>query len=253
DADRSRIRMIPCGFDPDELWPVEQAAARETLGIPRTDRVVLHLGRMVPRKGVENVIRAFALYRRSSDVPSRLLIAGGESDAPDPRLTPEIGRLQQIAENEGVDGSVVFVGRRRRQELRYWYSAADVFVTTPWYEPFGITPLESMACGTPVIGSRVGGIQYSVLDGVTGYLVPPNDAQALAQRLETIFSDPALRRTLGRKAIERANAKFTWEGVTRQIVALYEGVLAGGRQRLMSASPSGSHVPSAASAGGSHG
>ena len=102
---------------------------------------------------------------------------GGESDDADAQITPEIGRLRKIASAEGLDHEVNFVGRRGRDQLRYYYSAADLFVTTPWYEPFGITPVKAMACGTPVVGSNVGGIKFTVRDGENGYLVPPNDPE----------------------------------------------------------------------------
>ena len=102
-----------------------------------------------------------------------MIVVGGESKEPDPIKTPEIGRLQSVAAAEGVLDRVIFAGQADRQTLKYYYSAADVFVTTPWYEPFGITPLEAMACGTPVVGANVGGIKFTVVDGKTGFLVPP--------------------------------------------------------------------------------
>jgi glycogen synthase len=123
---------------------------------------VLQLGRMVPRKGVETVIRALALVERRYDPRPLLVIVGRESPTPDPALTPEIGRLARVAVEERVAHDVLFVGQRPRHVLRYFYGAADVFVTMPWYEPFGITPVEAAACGVRVVGARVGGIQYSV-------------------------------------------------------------------------------------------
>jgi Glycosyltransferase len=128
---------------------------------------------MVPRKGIETVIRGFACLLRDHHITAKLVIVGGETDDADPSTTPEIARLQGIAREEGVEEHITFVGRRGRDTLKYYYSAADVFVTTPWYEPFGITPVESMACGTPVIGSNVGGIKFTVRDSETGYVVPP--------------------------------------------------------------------------------
>jgi D,D-heptose 1,7-bisphosphate phosphatase len=107
-----------------------------------------------------------------------------------------------------------------------FYNAADVFVTTPWYEPFGITPLEAMACGTPVIGSNVGGIKYTVSDGQTGFLVPPRDPDALAERLALLFSQPSLRHTMGRQAIRRANNHFTWGKVADAISRVYDEAIA---------------------------
>lgn len=220
-----KIRLVPCGFDKSELWPVPKPQARRQLGLDIHEAIILHVGRMVPRKGVDNTVRGFARLVREHGVPARLVVAGGESDEPDPRLTPEIGRLQQIAAAEGVADCVQFVGRKRRAELKYYYSAADVFVTTPWYEPFGITPLEAMACGTPVIGANVGGIKYSVRDGRTGYLVPPNDADALGERLAYLLRRPQLRRRFSQQAIERVQQRFTWKRVSAQIARLYEELL----------------------------
>jgi D-inositol-3-phosphate glycosyltransferase len=224
-ADPSKITMVPCGFDSNELWPISKALARITLGLPPDAHIVLHVGRLVPRKGIDNVIRGFAAFLRKNDIGARLLIVGGESDDPDPKWTPEIGTLRQIANEEDVLNSVTMVGRRGRDHLKYYYSAADVFVTTPWYEPFGITPLEAMACGTPVIGSNVGGIKFTVCDGETGFLVPPHDANALADALSYVYARPERLSILGRQAIRRVNELFTWNRVAIDLASVYERVL----------------------------
>ena len=228
-ADPARITIIPCGFDGAEMAPMSKALARVTLGINPEERVILQLGRMVPRKGVDTVIRALACLRRDHGIAARLLIVGGETDEPDPITTPEIGRLQAIAAEEGVADAVTFVGRRGRDTLKYYYCAADVFVTTPWYEPFGITPVEAMACGTPVVGANVGGIKYSVRDGETGYLVPPDDPAAVAERIARLYRHPELLRVFSRRAVTRANELFTWEKVASAVAALYEEVLSPSR------------------------
>ena len=227
-ADPGKITIIPCGFDPSELWPIGKAVARQHLGIPPDDRVILQLGRMVRRKGVDTAIRALARLVRDRGLETRLLIVGGESDDPNPAKTPEIGRLQEVAAEEGVSDRVAFKGRCDREELKYYYSAADVFVTTPWYEPFGITPVESMACGTPVVGSNVGGIKFTVRDSETGYLVPPNDPDALADRISDLYKHPKLMNVLSRQAIRRVNDLFTWQRVGNAVAALYEEVLTAG-------------------------
>jgi glycosyltransferase involved in cell wall biosynthesis len=227
-ADPKKINLIPGGFDPAELGPISKILARVTLGFPPHERLILQLGRMVPRKGVDNVIRGLGHLIREHQTPARLIIVGGESNDPDPRLTPEIGRLQAIAAAEGVADYVTFVGRRSREMLKYYYSAADVFVTTPWYEPFGVTPVEAMACGTPVIGAEVGGIKFTVADGVTGYLVPPKDPAALGQRLAHLFANPKVLHLFGRQATKRANDLFTWRNVAKATAQLYTKVLLGG-------------------------
>ncbi len=225
DGAPEKIMTIPCGFDPGEFYPIERDLARKQLKLPPDEFIVLQLGRMVPRKGVDNVVRGVALLKRKYNVPARLLIVGGESDDPDPRRTPEIGRLQKIAAAEQIKDRILFAGRQARDRLKLFYSAADVFVTTPWYEPFGMTPLEAMACGTPVVGAQVGGIQYSVRDGETGYLVPPRAPDALAERLAYLYADPEHRRVLSRRALAHVNAHFTWNIVARRIAALYDEVL----------------------------
>ncbi|MBD2091734.1 glycosyltransferase [Microcoleus sp. FACHB-1515] len=231
-ADPSRIKIVPCGFDSSEFWPIPQSLARSTLGLPTSDRLILQLGRMVPRKGVETVIRSLRTLRDRHDRTAHLLIVGGESESPDPILTPEIGRLQTVAKAIGVSEQVTFVGQRQREALKYYYSAADVFVTTPWYEPFGITPLEAMACGTPVIGSAVGGVKFTVKDGETGFLIPPRQPDLLAEKLALLFDQPHLQQVMGQQARRRVQTHFTWEQVTSAIAQVYEATLSRSAVRL---------------------
>lgn len=223
-ASADRIAIIPCGFNPHEFYPLDRLLARRVLNIDPSDSVVLQLGRIVPRKGIDNVIRAMGRVKRTSTT-ARLIVVGGESDNIDPALNPEIARLQKIAAEENVSEVVTFTGRKQRDVLKYYYAAADVFVTTPWYEPFGITPLESMACGTPVIGANVGGIKFTVEDGKSGFLVPPDDPDALAIKIYELLNDPALRSAMRENSIRRVNGLFTWSKVTDMIVALYERVI----------------------------
>jgi D-inositol-3-phosphate glycosyltransferase len=232
-AEPSRVTIIPCGFDPSELCPISKALARITLGFAPDERIILQLGRIVPRKGIDTAICGFARLLKDHHTPARLVIAGGESEVPDPSVTPELGHLQQIARDEGVAEQVTFVGRRGREVLKHYYSAADVFVSTPWYEPFGITPVEAMACGTSVVGANVGGIKFSVRDGETGYLVPPNDPEALAERIAHLYKHPKLMDVLSRQAIRRANDLFTWSKVASAVASLYEEVIASNQPARM--------------------
>ena len=222
-ADPGKIDVVGCGIDTCELGAVGKAVARERLGLPQDEFIVLQLGRLVPRKGIDNVIRAISRLR-ANNVRARLLVVGGNTPEPDPAATPEIGRLAKLAQDEGVRDQVHFVGQRRREDLKYYYSAANVFVTTPWYEPFGITPLEAMACGTPVVGAAVGGIKSSVVDAVTGYLVPPHDPDALAERLARIYQNPELGRAFGRAGIRHVRTRYTWEKIAQEIQPVYARV-----------------------------
>ncbi|MES2538232.1 MAG: glycosyltransferase family 1 protein [Pseudomonadota bacterium] len=223
-ADGNRIHIVPCGFDPDEFCPVV-SGARRYLALGDDEFIVLQLGRMVPRKGIDNVINAMALLKTRHRLHARLLVVGGNSPEPDPVRTPEIGRLMALAKALNIEGSVTFTGQRPRSLLRYYYSAANVFVTTPWYEPFGITPVEAMACRTPVIGAAVGGIKSTVVDGKTGYLVAPHDSQALAQKLAWLQRHPQTAQRLGLAGMRRAYHGFTWRTVATQIAQVYDRAL----------------------------
>jgi D-inositol-3-phosphate glycosyltransferase len=223
-ADPERIAIVPCGFNPKEFYPIDKAAAREYLQLPPDEKIILQLGRMVPRKGVDNVIRALGFAKKQTD-NLKLLIVGGESDAPDPASTPEIGRLQQVARECGVHDQVLFTGRKSRAVLKYYYAAADIFISTPWYEPFGITPLEAMACGTPVIGSNVGGIKYSVVDQHTGFLVPPHQPEILGATITRLLNDGALHQSMCKNAIRHVRHTFTWNKVAASIHQVYNKVL----------------------------
>jgi len=223
-ADPHKVAVIPCGFASEDFWPIAPRFARRALGLPSDVPVLLTVGRLVPRKGVDNVIRALSVLVRRLGVPAELLVVGGNSDIADAGLTPEIARLRAVAAEGGVADRVTFTGRRSRELLKLYYSAADAYVTTPWYEAFGMTSVEAMACGTPVVGARVGGIKYSVLDGFTGYLVPPNDPLALADRLNEICSSRRLAERLSGGAVRRAYGLFRWERVTQSLAAVYSDV-----------------------------
>jgi D-inositol-3-phosphate glycosyltransferase len=222
-AGASRLRIIPCGVDLRRFHPVPRAHARRALGLSADARILVQIGRLVPRKGVDDVIRAVERLRRHHGVAVQLLVVGGDDDEHGPSAA-ELHRLRRVAADEQVSDSVAFVGRRSGDVLRYYYSAADAFVTTPWYEPFGITPLEAMASGTPVIGSAVGGIKYTVLDGETGFLVPPRDPDAIAAGTAHLLGDERLRTRMGRNGIARVRRHFQWKDVAARIEALYHEV-----------------------------
>lgn len=219
-APEDKTPIIPCGYSAKEFYPVEREMACSVTGLNPQEKILLQLGRMVPRKGVDNVVRSLG-YLKDLNEPFRLVIVGGEADDPNPMSCPEIARLLQIAREAGVENKVTFVGRKNRELLKYYYSSAHVFISTPWYEPFGITPLEAMACGTPVIGSNVGGIKYSVEDGKTGFLVPPNNSEALAEKIRILLSEPAMLTQMKNAAIARVKEKFKWEKVAIMVAELY--------------------------------
>ena len=227
-----QIALIPSAVDVERYRPIAPDAARQTLGLDPAAEIVVYVGRIVPRKDVRTIVHALALLetqRRAAGIRQMplLLVVGGETETPDPVATPEIAVLHELAASLGVAEQVRFVGRKQPDELRAWYSAADVAVTTPWYEPFGLTPLEAMACGVPVIGSRVGGIGFTVVDGETGFLVPPRDPSAVCARLDQLFAEPSLRARFGQAGRARVLREFTWPRVAARTAELYDELRAG--------------------------
>lgn len=219
--DPQKIVIIPCGFSEHEFYPIRKTLARKLLDLQVNEPVLLQLGRMVPRKGVDNVIKSIAKLKMLGK-RTRLVIVGGENDLD---KCPEIARLKKIAAEGNVLENIHFAGRKDRDKLKFYYAAADVFITTPWYEPFGITPLEAMACGTPVIGSNVGGIKYTVIDGETGALVNPNDPDELAEKISELAFDQDKLERLSTNAIKRVNQHFTWDNVAAKMSTLYKKMI----------------------------
>lgn len=224
-ANSLKISVLPCGFNPLEFYPLEKLPARDVLGLPPDCHILLQLGRLVERKGIDNVIRSLAYLKPVSGKDFKLVIVGGDSENMEGSLSAEYLRLRTIAKKLKVTDKIIFAGRKDRDKLKYYYSAADLFITTPWYEPFGITPLEAMACGTPVIGANVGGIKFSVKDGITGALIPPKQPKMLAEKILELFSDRGKLISLGKNAVQHVNAWFTWTKVAEQVNELYQHVI----------------------------
>jgi D-inositol-3-phosphate glycosyltransferase len=211
-AAAERISVIPCGVDTELFQPRGQAVAKDLLELP-PDPMLLYVGRLQPIKGLETLLAAMARLRG----PARLLIVGGDQDE------PENGHGEwlrsQVAEL-GLRDRVRFLGPQRQDRLPLFYAAADATVMPSHYESFGMVALEAMACGTPVVATRVGGLQSTVRDGLTGYLVPEGDSAALADRLQVLLDDRATRDRLGREAVRWAT-EHRWPCVAEKICRLY--------------------------------
>lgn len=223
-ADTTKLVIVPCGVNPDEFYPIHKNVSRTLLQLEQDEKIILQLGRIVPRKGIDNVIRALALLHKQGK-QVKLIIVGGEAAEEGKLETPELSRLKALVMQLNISDHVVFAGRKDRKVLKHYYNAADLFITTPWYEPFGITPLEAMACGTPVIGADVGGIKHTVLEGTTGMLVPPDQPRMLSDRISLLLDNELLRASMGRQAHWHVMEKFTWHKVACQIKDVYNEIL----------------------------
>jgi glycosyltransferase involved in cell wall biosynthesis len=183
---------------------------------PRRARFrLLGIGRLVERKGIETVIDALV------DLPDTELVVAGGPAAEQLGADTEAQRLVELASARSVRDRVQLVGRVDHGDLPALVCSADVVVATPWYEPFGIVPIEAAACGVPVVGSAVGGLLDTVQDGRTGLLVPPRDPAALAVALRSLLDDPDRRATFGRAARRRAVARYGWDRVAAQTELIY--------------------------------
>ncbi|UGY91602.1 glycosyltransferase [Streptomyces gobiensis] len=202
--------VVPCGVDTELFRPGESSERRSAR------HRLLTIGRLVPRKGMEHSIRALARLPHTE-----LLITGG----PEPAhlgVDPEAQRLLRLAAEYGVAERVRLTGSVPHERMPDLIRSADVVVTTPGYEPFGIVPLEAMACGVPVVATRVGGHLDTVDDRVTGRLVEPGDVDALAATLAELLGSPELLRRYGEAGRRRVLARYTWERVADGAAQLYE-------------------------------
>ena len=134
---------------------------------------------------------------------------------------PYARRLRRLAETCRVGNRVRLAGAVAAHEMPQWYRSADVLAATPWYEPFGLTVLEAMACGMPVVASAVGGLVDTVIDGVTGRMVPPRRPDLLARALCDLLPDVAARRDLGGAGARRARTRYAWSNIASETARAY--------------------------------
>jgi D-inositol-3-phosphate glycosyltransferase len=207
-ADRRRITVVPCGVDLERFGA---AGPREAKSRHR----LVAACRLVERKGLADAISALA------DVPGTELHVAGGPEASALAADPEAQRLRALAEQLGVADRVILRGRVGRDELPALLRSADAVVCVPWYEPFGIVPLEAMACGVPVVASAVGGQIDSVVHGVTGVHVPPRDPAALARALNGLLADPERRREYGANGAGRARLRYGFDRIARSTRDVY--------------------------------
>lgn len=225
-ASRAKIKVVPAGVDLELFYPRDKDEAKQKLGLEE-NRVILYVGRIEPLKGIEILLEAVKLLEDSED--TRLVIVGGslEDDA-------ELERLKGLSERLGIEGKVTFTGSVPQEMLPDFYSAADAFVLPSYYESFGLVALEAMACGTPVVVSRVGGLKTFIKQGETGYLIPWRCPEPFAQRLDMLLANPALKESMGRAA--RAQAlEMSWSGVADRLLDFYSDLLADSWQSVAGA------------------
>jgi D-inositol-3-phosphate glycosyltransferase len=203
---RSRISVVPCGVDVDMFTPDGPPA-------PRTaEHRIVCVGRFVPRKGFDTVIRALPAI-----LDTEVIIVGGDAGT-----DPEARRLMDLARSIGVADRVHLHGSVARAEMPALLRSADVVACTPWYEPFGIVPLEAMACGVPVVASAVGGMLDTVVHDVTGRHVNPRRPHDVADAINQLLRDGFLRQSLGAAGRDRARSRYSWDRIAADTERVYD-------------------------------
>ena len=235
-ANLDRIEVIPPGVDLTRFYPRSQLEARQRLGLDPDRRLILFVGRIEPLKGIDTLLQAIALLDKDETCELgceclSVAIIGGDASVPLEQMTAEMKRLQLLRSALGIEKLVTFLGKQGQDSLPDYYAAADMLVMPSHYESFGMVALEAMACGTPVIASRVGGLMYTVRDGETGLLVPDRDPHALADAIQRILKRDDLRWQLQRNAIQVAQT-YAWPAVANRLLDLYTQVIQARRQRL---------------------
>lgn len=212
DANPNKLDVIPCGVDVELFRPMDRGQARKKLGL-EANNVVLYVGRIDPIKGVDILLKAVAQLEDLDSV--KVLIIGGDDES-----DVEMRRLQFLTSELGISSQVNFLGTLNQRKLPLYYNAADVCVIPSYYESFGLVALEAMACSTPVIASRVGGLQTIVRDGVTGYLVQSRCPEPFTDALDVLFHSNSMRIAMGRASRTRAKT-LAWSQVADMLIDLY--------------------------------
>ena len=223
-AKRRQIAVVSPGVDTAQFnESISREGARRRLGIAAESHLLLFVGRIEPLKAVDTILEALHVLRETAPaLLTRLhfMIVGGD---PESQRDREMRRLQALSAKLGIQQIVSFVGAKEQTQLPLYYSAATAVVMPSDYESFGMVALEAMACGTPVIASQVGGLQFLVRDQETGLHVPAREPISLADAIVRLVSDPDLQASMGATAARIAR-EYAWSVIARRLVEVFESI-----------------------------
>ena len=224
-APSEKISVIPCGVDPDLFAPLDPSQSKTHLALS-CKRFILFVGRIDPVKGIDTLLKSMTIVRNklSHSQDSNLLIIGGDIDYSSYSKDSEMHKLKLLTTELGLENMVTFLGPQRQDQLPYFYSAAEACVLPSRYESFGMVALEAMACGTPVIASKVGGLTSFIQDELTGFLVPEENEEALAEKILVLLDNSTLKGKLGFQARIRA-VELSWQNIANKMISLYQSLL----------------------------
>jgi mannosylfructose-phosphate synthase len=221
DAPDTGLAVVPPGYDPARFSPVpadERSRLKQTLGIE--GRVVLALGRLARNKGYDLLMRSMVpVFQRFADV--KLLLAAGGSRLSDDEQY-QLSMLKTLAADLKIEDRILWRDYIPDAQLPDYYRAADLFALSSRYEPFGMTAVEAMACGTPTIITTEGGLFEQVRYGVDAVYANPNDPEAFGHAMAAVLARPEIAESLSRHGARKALAKFTWSAVTGQLLDVFQ-------------------------------
>ena len=203
-ADARKVSLVPCGVDLEVFRPLDHKSVRSRLGL-NGEKILLYVGRVEPIKGLDLLVETAAQMDFSEGV--RMMVVGADVNG-----DREMDRVKQLAKERDLEDKIDFVGQVDHDDLPLYYNAADVCVVPSYYESFGLVALESMACGTPVVATRVGGLSTIIHHGHTGYLKSWRCPEAFANSVEMIISSDGLQQSMGEAARKRAEG-MGWDNV----------------------------------------
>jgi N-acetyl-alpha-D-glucosaminyl L-malate synthase BshA len=215
DVPRRKMEVIPNGVDINRFNPkINGKETKERLGI-KHDPVILFVGILNFHKGVEYLIKSFSKVIRA--VPNAKLVIAGDG--------PQRDYIIKLIDNLNLKKSVKMIGKVRDDDLLRVYAASDVLVLPSLMEGFGMVLIEAMACGKPCVASRAGGVEDVIVDGETGFIVPPADSDSLYQAIHDILIDDMLSKKFGVAGRKRVEENFTWDHIARRTLGVYEKML----------------------------
>lgn len=226
-ANQDKISVIPPGVNLKLFNPLPKKEALQKIDVPSDHNLILFVGRIQPLKGIDGLIIAMSIFlKRYPELKEKLCISiiGGNPNADSGAERVELDRLRTLKKSLGVADLITFLGAKDQNTLVNYYSAAQMVVMPSHYESFGMVAIEAMACGTPVIAYDVGGLTYIIEDGVNGYLVPPQDYNALADKIGLLLKYPVLREHLSEHA-RRWVQRFSWSSIANDLLLVYNKLL----------------------------
>jgi D-inositol-3-phosphate glycosyltransferase len=223
----SKIRVIYPGVNKKLFYPLNQEDVRQEVGFREDDKIVLYVGRVESVKGLFFLIEALESLRKEAPFLSsqlKLIVVGGGTKSSDHPKNEEINRIQKAIAEKDLRNEVFFLGSKKQNQLKKYYSAADVLVMPSLYESFGLVVVEALACGTPVIASRIGEMMNIIKEGKNGFYFNPNDPSSLSFGLSYFFS---IKSSLWKaeKIRQDITNRFLWETTAKETYDVFKAII----------------------------